>query len=450
MAEVANTSWYRKGTASPTINSTKVTGVGTNWTTAGINPGATFRIDRQPFAYEIAEVVSDTELRLAAPYYGNSGTGLSYSIDRNFQSTLPSRMSADLASLISIYEQVRDGVYLTIEGKNAYEIAVANGYTGTVAQWLESLKAGGDWSALNTRTEILTYKNAGAHNALYRGKNLGNAFTEAQSAAIRAGTFDDIYPGDYWPITTTYTYYVATGDKTANKAKTYYADVNGTALATQPEEGADISEAGYYEAVTTTATVNWRIADLDYYLKCGDQNNGLTTHHIVVVPDVSLYTARMNATNTTEGGYVGSEMYTKNLARAKALITAAFGAGHILTHREYLTNAVTNGKPSGGAWLNSTVELMTEQMVYGGRIRAAGNNAEETTPTLATVSKSQLSLFRFRPDLMIAGSGANRWWYWLRDVVNGLGFAFVGTLGYASYTNASYSGGGVRPAALIY
>ena len=446
MAEVANTSWYRKGTASPTINSTKVTGVGTNWATAGINPGATFRIDRQPFAYEIAEVVSDTELRLAAPYYGNSGTGLSYSIDRNFQSTLPSRMSADLASLISIYEQVRDGVYLTIEGKNAYEVAVANGYTGTVAQWLESLKAGGDWTALNTRTEILTYKNAGSHNALYRGKNLGNAFTEAQSAAIRAGTFDDIYPGDYWPITTTYTYYVATGDKTANKAKTYYADVNGTALSKQPDEGADISEAGYYEAVTTTATVNWRVAALDYYFGTGDQGNGLQTHHIVIVPDSVLYTARMNPTNVTTGAYVGSEMYTKNLARAKALITAAFGATHILTHREYMQNAVTSGRPSGGAWLNSTVELMTEQMVYGGKVFGVASDGGDTVPNLYTVSKSQLPLFAHRPDLASTRSG----WYWLRDVVNGLCFAGVGTRGDAAYDHASHSGGGVRPAALIY
>lgn len=183
---VANTSWYRPGTVSVTTNSTKVTGVGTKWLTAGINPGATFRVDGTPYACEVAEVVSDTELRLAAPYYGNSGVGLSYSIDRNFQSTLPSKLSADLTDLMSVYEQIRDGVYLTIEGKSAYQLAVENGYTGTLAQWLESLKAGGDWSALDARTEILALHNAGTHNAMYRGKNLGTVFTDAQSAAIRA------------------------------------------------------------------------------------------------------------------------------------------------------------------------------------------------------------------------------------------------------------------------
>ena len=422
---VANTSWYRKGTANPTINSTKVTGSGTNWLTAGINPGATFREDRQPYAYEIAEVVSDTELRLAQPYYGNSGSGLSYSIDRNFQSTLNSKISADLAALMSLYEQVRDGATLTIQGKDAYEVAVEAGYTGTRTQWLESLKAAAEWSTLNSRTDILTYNNAGTHNAQYRGKNLGNAFTAAQSAAIRAGTFDDMYVGDYWPITTTYTYYIATSDTTAQSGKTYYADVNGTALVSQPAAGTDISEAGYYEAANATATVNWRIAALDYYLLCGDSSLG--THHAVIVPDVNLYTARMNPTNTTEGAYMGSEMYTKNLARAKALITAAFGAGHILTHREHIQNAVVNGRPSYGAWVNSTVELMTEQMVYGGKVFGVASDGGDTVPNLYTVSKSQLPLFVHRPDLI-----SNRQWYWLRDTVNGLCFAHVNHNGDAS------------------
>ena len=54
-------------------------------------------------------------------------------------------------------------------------------------------------------------------------------------------------------------------------------------------------------------------------------------------------------------------------------------------------------------------------------------------------------LFTYRPDLI-----SNRQWYWLRDVVNCLCFAHVYDHGTAYYTNASHSGGGVRPAALIY
>ena len=146
MAETANTLWVRSGTVSVTNNSTKVTGVGTNWTTKGINPGATFRIDGLPYACEVKCVVSDTEIELVKPYYGTSASAQSYSIDRNFQSTLPAKIAAEVTDLVGIYEQVRDGVYLTIEGKSAYQVAVANGYSGTVTQWLESLKGAGDYT----------------------------------------------------------------------------------------------------------------------------------------------------------------------------------------------------------------------------------------------------------------------------------------------------------------
>ena len=71
------------------------------------------------------------------------------------------------------------------------------------------------------------------------------------------------------------------------------------------------------------------------------------------MPDKPLYNAQMNATNITTGGYVGSEMYKKNLAQAKTLAASAFG-NLILSHREHLTNAVTEGYPSGGAWFDST------------------------------------------------------------------------------------------------
>ena len=40
---------------------------------------------------------------------------------------------------------------------------------------------------------IMTSPNAGAHNAIYRGKYLGTSVTAAQYAAIAAGTFDDLY-----------------------------------------------------------------------------------------------------------------------------------------------------------------------------------------------------------------------------------------------------------------
>lgn len=233
--------------------------------------------------------------------------------------------------------------------------------------------------------DMVTASGTGAHNSVYRGKNLGNAVTAAQWAAIQAGTFDDMYIGDYWVM----------------------------------------------------GGVTYRIAAFDYYLRAGDTD--MNTHHVTLVPDASMYTHCMNDTNITTGGYVESKMYTQGLNQAKTTITSAFGAAHILTHRQYLCNAVTNGKPSGGSWYDSTVELMTEQNCYGGKVFGAGNDGS-TVPALYTVDKSQFPLFTFRPDMI-----SNRNTFWLRDVVSAANFANVNATGTANYYYAS-DASGVRPA----
>lgn len=240
---------------------------------------------------------------------------------------------------------------------------------------------------VNTKVAPLLFNNAGAHNAIYRGKNLGTSVTAAQYAAISAGTFEDLYIGDYWVI-------------------------NG---------------------------VNWRIAAFDYYLNCGDTS--CTKHHVVIVPDTCLYNHVMNDTNITTGGYVGSKMYTEGLEQAKTTIKAAF-SGHVLSHRVYLTNAVTDGHPSAGAWCDSEVDLMNEQMVYGGAIFMPIANGS-TVYTNYRVEKSQLPLFAHEPSRI-----CNRATWWLRDVVTASLFAFVDAAGAAYSGHAGYSRG-VRPAFCI-
>ena len=243
----------------------------------------------------------------------------------------------------------------------------------------------------------LLFNNAGAHNAIYRGKSLGSTVTTAQYAAIKAGTFDDLYIGDYWTI----------------------------------------------------GGVNYRIAAFDYYLNSGDTN--CTTHHVVIVPDTCLYNAQMHntssggwesgAANTTAGGYVGSDMYKSNLEQAKTTIKSAF-SGHVLKHRIYLTNAVANGRASGGAWCDSEVDLMCEQMVYGSGIFSPVSDGSNV-PANYRVEKSQLPLFQHEPSRI-----GNRNDWWLRDVITASTFAFVGTGGIAHYYDASISLG-VRPAFCI-
>ena len=243
----------------------------------------------------------------------------------------------------------------------------------------------------------LLFNNAGAHNAIYRGKSLGSTVTTAQYAAIKAGTFDDLYIGDYWTI----------------------------------------------------GGVNYRIAAFDYYLNSGDTS--CTTHHVVIVPDTCLYNAQMHntssggyeggAANTTTGGYVGSDMYKSNLEQAKTTIKSAF-SGHVLKHRIYLTNAVANGRASGGAWCDSEVDLMCEQMVYGSGIFSPVSDGSNV-PANYRVEKSQLPLFQHEPSRI-----CNRATWWLRDVITASLFAIVNRGGHANYYDASYSHG-VRPAFCI-
>ena len=243
----------------------------------------------------------------------------------------------------------------------------------------------------------LLFNNAGAHNAIYRGKSLGSTVTTAQYAAIKTGTFNDLYIGDYWTI----------------------------------------------------GGVNYRIAAFDYYLDSGDTN--CTTHHVVIVPDTCLYSAQMHntssggwgsgAANTTAGGYVGSDMYKSNLEQAKTTIKSAF-SGHVLKHRIYLTNAVANGRASGGAWCDSEVDLMCEQMVYGSGIFSPVSDGSNV-PANYRVEKSQLPLFQHEPSRI-----CNRATWWLRDVITASLFAFVDYYGLADSRLASTSFG-VRPAFCI-
>lgn len=226
---------------------------------------------------------------------------------------------------------------------------------------------------------------AAAHNCIYRGKNLGTSVTAEQYAAISSGKFTDLYIGDYWVI----------------KGVTY------------------------------------RIAAFDYYYNCGDTN--FTKHHVVIVPDTSLYKAQMNTSNVTTGGYTGSAMYKSNLAQAKTTIKAAFGSAHVLTKRELLTNAVNGNTPSGWAWFDSDVELMNEVQAYG----SVAWGAHDGNGYNVASGDGQFPLFMFDRTKL-----HNREDYWLRDVASATNFSYVSTNGCANGTGASNSIG-VRPAFCI-
>lgn len=239
--------------------------------------------------------------------------------------------------------------------------------------------------------------NAGAHNGIYRGKDITDLFYNGTlSQQIAAGTFDDIFIGDY--------------------------------------------------IIGKVSKRKYLVADINYRLNMGDTE--CTTPHILMVPEKIMGTAKMNDTNITTGAYVGSKMYTEYLAPFKAVIQNDFETSHIVQHRNLFANAVTNGYESAGGWFDSTIELMNEIMVYGSNIFHNIQNGANLAYNY-TMDKQQLSLFRLKPALTVARNDAGeRYWYWLRDVVSASHFAGVTTGGFAG-TNGASVAGGVRPAFLI-
>lgn len=240
-------------------------------------------------------------------------------------------------------------------------------------------------------------KNAGAHNGIYRGKDITDLFYNGTlSQQIATGTFDDVFIGDY--------------------------------------------------IIGKVSKRKYLVADINYRLNMGDAE--CKTPHILMIPERIMGTAKMNDTNITTGAYVGSKMYTEYLTPFKAVIQNDFEISHIVQHKNLLANAVTNGYESAGGWFDSTIELMNEIMVYGGNIFHNIQNGANL-PYNYTIDKQQLSLFKLRPDLTVARNDAGeRYWYWLRDVVSASLFALVNGNGLA-YNNGASSAYGVRPAFLI-
>ena len=274
--------------------------------------------------------------------------------------------------------------YETVTRFDANDVLLKDGTNGT-----KTIKA------LDAAKEFAGLVSAIQHRNVYRGKNLGTAITEAQQAAIHNATFDDLFIGDYWTI---------------NGHKYVIADMNYW--------------KGRYDKLTADESEN-PILSVD-------------KNHLVMIA-MSPETAKMNDTNTTEGAYLGSKMYTENLPPIRETIAEDFG-DLVVYHREIFSNAVDpeTHVPSNHIWVDSYADLLNEAMVYGGFVHSPtvtnGYNHDHIT-----IDREQLALFRLNPNAF------GRISVWLRDVIPSSSFAFVNAYGYASYNPANATNG-VRPA----
>lgn len=251
---------------------------------------------------------------------------------------------------------------------------------------------------------------AAAHNEMPPlRRNLTNIYTiEEICTRISDGTFRDLFIGDYFDIT----------------------------ISTE---------------FTASEVIRCVFAHFDYYWNCGD--TPFRQHHAVIVPQNAFSaTAKMNETNTTEGGYHASPI----ISVLDKYATAINQQIHcVLTHKDLLTNATNATTPSmggagmagassGWAWYNTTLCLMSEIQVYGSKVwSSAGYDTG--------CANRQLALFKHDPTALVCKAGgtgnaeaSNRIWWWLRDVASASYFCNVADCGNSSCHSAS-SAGGVRP-----
>ena len=246
------------------------------------------------------------------------------------------------------------------------------------------------------------YQQVANHNAIYRGKVLvdttgGTApYTLSQlQALVNAGNFSDIYVGDEIRVN------------------------------------------------IDSKLVRFIVMAIDWYIY--DDDTQLTNHHLVLVPKDILGTAQMNGTDTTEGAYIGSEMFKTHLPEFATKISTALGS-HILTWRSLMSNATNTTTPAAGysgwsgctsnwAWMDTNCRLLSEVDVYGSSIWGNAFDVDE--------SNRQLPGFAMNPELIVKlnPENNNRAYWWLCTVASSIFFARVSAYGDAGYTNASTASG---------
>ena len=338
--------------------------------------------------------------------------------DRYYTETEVNNLLKGKANTSHSHDSVR-----TSDNNHAILFDWSNKVPGYVGLTVDKTLMGGIVTTNNIRAHwYAAYPDgAEAHNAMWGGRDITAAFDAGTvSANIANGTFKDIFPGDY-----------ITKQVTIPRA---FADDGVTVL----------FDGGTY-------TVNWVVADCDYWINKGSNDDPvITAHHVAIVPQVPIFNARMHSTNTTtDGGYAGSDMYRKIIPACARGIVHAFGSSHILTFGDGISNSadishVSSGIPQymgtpgwWGEWVSVYCNLMSEKMVYGAPICAAG----AMDNSMAT---RQMSAFRLSEKLI----NYNHSTWWLRDVVSSSDFALIHGHSYV-YINPSSSLGAVRPFALL-
>lgn len=344
------------------------------------------------------------------------------------------------------------GEYL-IYGDKLYKVisAIAAGETLTVGTNISATTVAAEFGSVNIIVnKLMPSATAGAHNGIYRGKDISSYFSDGSLWSRINGTngyslFEDLYVGDYIVI-------------------------NGR---------------------------SYTIVDFDYYIRCGDTD--FNTHHLVMMPTgvmsipagTVLYNPDTSATqetltfintanagvtvssqetatafkwnatmadpntHNTNGGYKYSRMRTVIMRAADTIVVGDFGASHVKAINPIYPNpsdANASGLASNWTWFNnsdwtnplrkSICDLPNETQVYGQQVWGRGN-AYTNMGYEVGVDKFQFAIFALHRNF------ANiRSYWWLRSVFSASLAAHVNYNGHAHYYGSS-TAFAVRPRFLI-
>lgn len=191
------------------------------------------------------------------------------------------------------------------------------------------------------------------------------------------------------------------------------------------------------------------IGEIESHHNYGDTPILNNRGHLLCFPETTLGFAKMNATNTTDGGYDGSDMNNIIMPAIQAALESAFGAEHLLTAREWLTsvvdpNAISKGIPSqkgsviyASNWVNKKCRLMSELEVYGSSCFSSSGYDD-----MGGLSH-QIALFRNNPATLCIREN-----YWLSSVCDFKYFCVLNSKGIVNFGSADGSFG-VRPRFII-
>ena len=254
-------------------------------------------------------------------------------------------------------------------------------YAGDVAATVNGKKV-----FMSTLADIFLQPGAAAHNAICRGKKLGNALTSEMLASIRDGSFNDLYVCDY----------IETEDNI------------------------------------------YRFMDFDYFLGCCSSASGgrIERHHAILVPDKVMGSSAIDnypeATQPKE-----THMYVNKLPEVTQTLKGIFGNDNVAMMDRVITKTV-NGESTGWDWVNVGADLLTEVMVMG------HSSWGQWVGFQTGIMKGQLAGFRYSHSLMCSNED-----YWLRDKRSATNYALISSDGYSSSDTGSLQHG-VRPFFVIW